>query len=70
MKLPKYWEGRTPPKEYYNPLDYSNPPTCPYDLPALARYAKRVGKEITELSYEEVERFRVKEREASWKGGD
>ena len=60
MKLPKYWEGRTLPKEYFAPVDYSNPPPCLYDLPALAKYAKSVRKEIAELSYEEVERFRVK----------
>lgn len=59
MKLPKYWDGRTPPREYYVPVDYSNPPSCPFNLLGLSRYAKRVGKETRELSYEEVEQFRV-----------
>lgn len=70
MKLPKCWKGRTPPKEYFAPVDYNNPPPCPYNLPAMARYAKSIGKEIAELSCEEVERFRVKERETSRRGRD
>ena len=58
--LPKYWEGETPPPEYYAPVDYSNPPRCPYDLPALSHYAKEQGRAIIELTYDEVEQFRVK----------
>lgn len=59
FKLPKYWEGRTPPEEYFASVDYNDPPVCPFNLPALSRYARRVGKEIRDLRYDEVEQFRV-----------
>ena len=56
----KYWEGRTPPKSYFEPMDpYKDAPHCPFNLRALSEYAKSVGKKIIELSYEEIEQFRT-----------
>lgn len=65
--LPKYWEDQTPPPKYYAPVDYSNPSQCPFDLPALSRYAKEQGRAIAELTHDEVEQFRV-ENSDSFKG--
>lgn len=58
VKLPKYWAGRTPPAEYYAPIDpYGEPPQCNLRLSDLARYAKSTGKQVADLSYEEVTQF-------------
>ena len=57
---PRYWEGRTPPESYYQPPDpYSDPPQSRHDLSALTNYARKTGKKIIEMSYEEVEQFAV-----------
>ena len=54
----KYWEGRTPGQEYYEPVDpYRNHPVCGFDLKELSHYAKKVGKPIAELSYAEISQF-------------
>ena len=56
----KFWEGRTPMPEYYVPVDpYAEQPACQYDLRELIRYARRVGKQLTDLTYAEVEQFSV-----------
>ncbi len=56
----KYWEGRTPEPEYYAPVDpYQEQPPCRYNLKELSRYARKVGKPIAELTYDEVEQFAV-----------
>ena len=56
----KYWEGRTPGPEYFAPVDpYKEQPPCKYDLKELSRYARKVGKPITELTYDWVEHFAV-----------
>ena len=58
----KFWEGRTPSPEYYAPVDpYREQPPCKYNLRELVRYARQVGKPITELTYEEVMQFAVTE---------
>ena len=48
LKLAKYWEG-------------NNPPPCPFKLSAMMDYSKKVGKKVSDLSYDEVEQFRIKE---------
>lgn len=58
--LPRFLEGRPLPDGYYDPPDpYKAPPTCPYHLRALSAYAKEKGVAVTDLSREEVERFRT-----------
>lgn len=59
MKV-RYWEGRTPPAEYYGTpsLDHdSKVPSLNYR--ALVDYARNVGRKIVDLSYEEVQQFIV-----------
>lgn len=56
----KYWEGRTPAPEYFAPVNpYEEQPACKYNLRELTRYARKVGKRVTELTYEEIARFSV-----------
>ncbi len=56
----KFWEGRTPSPEYYAPVDpYEKQPECKYDLRELTRFARKVGKRITELTYDEIAQFSV-----------
>lgn len=61
----KYWEGRsrTPPAEYYQtPNPYSRAPECNINLLELSRYAKSIGKEIIDMTYEEVQMFAIPPR--------
>lgn len=56
----KYWEGRTPPAEYYQTPDpYSRAPECNINLRELSGYAKSTGKKIIDMTYEEVQKFAV-----------
>ena len=56
----KFWEGRTPSPEYFAPVDpYREQPPCRYNLRELSRYARKAGKPIAELTYEEVMQFTV-----------
>ena len=56
----KYWENRTPPESYYQPIDpCSPPPPCNINLRALSEYAKQTGRKIIDISYDEVQRFAV-----------
>ena len=60
--LVKYWEGRTPPSEYYLPPDpYKSCPESNINLRKLCQYAKDVGKALADLTYEEVQQFANKE---------
>ena len=62
LKLAKYREGRTPPPSFYDPIDpCKNPPPCSFNLSAMMDYSKKVGKKVSDLSYDEVEQFRIKE---------
>ena len=46
MPIPKFLEGEPLPVGYYDPPNpYESAPSCHVDLPALARYARKVGKE-------------------------
>lgn len=54
----KYWEGRTPPPDYYLPPDpYKPPPESNINLLKLCQYAKENRKSLTDLTYEEVQQF-------------
>ena len=59
----KYWEGRTPPPGYYAPVDpYTDSPQCKYNLREMVQFALRKGKAPSELTFEEVEQFYIKQR--------
>ena len=58
--LPKFLEGEPLPVGYYDPPNpYVSAPSCHVNLPALARYAKKAGKKLTELTKEEVRQFAI-----------
>ncbi len=60
MPIPKFLEGEPLPVGYYDlPNPYESTPSGHVDLPALARYARKVGKRITELTKEEVRQFAI-----------
>ena len=60
MRLPRFLEGEPLPEGYYEAPDpYKTAPSCHIDLPALARYARKSGKKITDLSKEEVKQFAI-----------
>ena len=60
MPIPKFLEGEPLPVGYFDPPNpYESAPSCHVDLPALARYARKVGKRITELTKEEVRQFAI-----------
>ena len=41
------------------PDPYKNPPACKRNLLELAKYAEAEGKDVSELSIEEIARFKV-----------
>lgn len=41
------------------PNPYKDAPSMHLDLPNLSRYADSLGKKITDLSNEEIEKFRI-----------
>ena len=58
IALPKFLEGEPLPAGYYDaPNPYVSHTSCNVDLPALARYAKSVGKKLPDLTKEEDKRF-------------
>ncbi len=60
MPIPKFLEGEPLPAGYYDPPNPDkSAPSCHVDLPALSRYARKVGKRITELTKEEVRQFTI-----------
>lgn len=58
----KYWDGSTPPAEYFEPVDpYAGPQfSAAFDLQALTEYAREKGVPIAELTREEVDLFKIK----------
>ena len=44
---------------YKEPNPYVDAPSCNVNLLEMSRYAKRVGKMISELTREEVEQFKI-----------
>lgn len=60
LKRPKFLDGMELPASYYQPPDpYNDAPSCEISLLALSRYARSKNKRITDLSCEEVLRFRT-----------
>ena len=54
----RFWENRSPDASYFKPVDpYREPPVCNINLLALSRYAKSVGKKITDLTHDEISKF-------------
>ena len=61
VRIPKFLEGETLPAGYYEAPDpYSNPPKSQYNIRAMVNYARKQGKQVTDLSKEEVEPFLLK----------
>lgn len=59
--MPKFMEGRPLPKGYYDvPNPYTLPNLSQHNLREMLAYAKKVGKNINDLTYEEAEQFRVR----------
>ena len=60
FQVPKFLESEELPAGYYDPVDpYSDPPKSQYNLKALVNYAKEQGKNVVELSKEEVKPFKI-----------
>ena len=60
LERPKFLEGVNLPKSYYEtPNPYKNAPSCNVNLLELSRYARRMGKELVELTKEEVQQFAI-----------
>ena len=61
IKIPRFMEGEALPAGYFDAPDpYSNPPKARYNIRAMVNYALKQGKQVTELSKEEVEPFLLK----------
>lgn len=57
-QIPKYLDQMPIPNGYYDKLDpYADPKSGKLDLKALHEYSVRVGKEINELSYDELKQY-------------
>ncbi len=62
VRIPKFLEGETLPAGYFEAPDpYSNPPKSQYNIRAMVNYARKQGKQVTDLSKEEVEPFLLKQ---------
>ena len=58
IRIPKCWEEHEPPPGYFDPVDpCSDLPSMALDHRGLRDYAKSVGKQITDLTYDEVSPF-------------
>jgi len=56
--IPKFLEGINIPDEYFNTPDpYAEPKPCYFNLSEMVKYAKKIGKDVKELSREEAQRF-------------
>lgn len=54
---PRFLVGTVSEKYYEVPNPYETAPSCNVNLLELSRYAKRIGKELVDLSHEEVMSF-------------
>lgn len=60
VKIPKFLEGESLPRGYFDSPDpYANPPKSRYNLRAMVNYAIQHGKNVTELTKEEVIPFLI-----------
>ncbi len=57
---PKFLQDKILPQSYYaTPDPYANPAPTNLNLGEMSRYAQTNGKKMSELTWEEVEKFRV-----------
>ncbi len=57
---PKFLENVTVSADYYEqPNPYANMPSCNVNLLELSRYARKCGKKLAELTYDEVNAFAI-----------
>lgn len=58
-KRPKFLTEEMENNPFYNSeLDpYQNPPAFHYNLKELGKYAKRTGKKVIDMTYEELQQF-------------
>lgn len=57
MKPPNFYKDRQPPKGYYDTPDPYAEMNMSVDLRGIHKFAQKSGKEMTDLSYEEMMRF-------------
>lgn len=59
-RIPLFMVGEELPPGYYDsPNPYKNPPKSKYNMRAMVNYAIENGKEVTELTKAEAEKFLV-----------
>ncbi len=57
---PRFLENETLQQNYYEkPNPYATAPSCHVNLLMMSRYASECGKQLTELTTEEVKRFKI-----------
>lgn len=60
IRLPRFLEGEPLPAGYYDEPDpYSDPPASNYNFRAMVNYAIKMGKQVTDLTKEEVRQFLI-----------
>ncbi len=60
IRIPKFMEGETLPPGYFDSPDpYRNPPKTKYNMRAMVNYALKNGKNVTDLTQEEVRPFLI-----------
>ena len=60
MRLPRFIDESEIPDAYYSNDPYSDRPESKYNLRALVQYAKEKGKDVVDLTYEEVRQFETR----------
>ena len=60
IKIPKFLEGESLPHGYFDSPDpYKNPPKSKYNMRAMVNYALKNGKNVTDLTKDEVKPFLI-----------
>ena len=60
MSKPKFLENEELPASYNETPDpYKDAPSCNVNLLELSRYARKIGKQLIELTREEVNQFAI-----------